>query len=75
MCFQQHELAQLTLIAGNANEAREHYRRMLGEACKLDKIHLRHALVFLQLFTRLFPARNDITEISNWFENQLSAVV
>jgi tetratricopeptide (TPR) repeat protein len=67
-CLRQRVFAKLALLAGRTSSAREHYIQSLQE-CQISS--LRTEIGYLQQLTLLFPDRDDIREMSNWFEAQV----
>jgi tetratricopeptide (TPR) repeat protein len=61
---------RLALLHGDLDTAREHYTRFLQLTTPAEA---HHQLVHLQRLARLFPARADIRELSEWLTAQLPA--
>jgi hypothetical protein len=71
-CSRHRLWARLTLITSRTDEAREHYSHLLQENCQI--LDFRTEIGHLQLLTALFPDRDDIREISDWFEAQVRQI-
>jgi tetratricopeptide (TPR) repeat protein len=68
-CLQGRVLARIALLDSQSNSARDLYVQVLDGSCKPHSLRIEAS--YLQLLSRMFPDRDDIRAMYEWFEAQL----